>query len=103
MNHDPDRIQELFDAAVQLTGEQRANYLMEACGDDLALLKELESLLDNMTSDETMPHAPPGSEKHVVHDRIGPYTILSTLGEGGMGVVYLITKSVKVLKPSAAE
>ena len=47
MNQNPDRIQELFDQAVQLTGEDRTRYLHEACGDDIALLKELESLLEH--------------------------------------------------------
>ncbi len=41
------QVQELFDAVVELRSEERRAFLAQACGDDLALRREVESLLES--------------------------------------------------------
>lgn len=41
------RIEELFQASVELPETQRSNFLLEECGSDDALRAEVESLLAN--------------------------------------------------------
>ena len=38
-------IDEIFNDALDLTGEERAEFIKKACGSDAALLREVESLL----------------------------------------------------------
>jgi eukaryotic-like serine/threonine-protein kinase len=82
------RIRELFDAALERDPADRHAYLQDACAGDEELIAELEQLiaadasLGGGRSKARPTSALPGQ-------RIGNYEILSQLGEGGMGVVYL--------------
>jgi tetratricopeptide (TPR) repeat protein/predicted Ser/Thr protein kinase len=84
------RISEIFQGACDLSPDQRAAYLDEACQGDAELRAEVESLLlhDGGGPLETgggVPPAPGPAEPL----SIPGYTILRLLGEGGMGRVYL--------------
>ncbi len=90
-------IQDLFDAALQRTGSERAAYLEEVCRGDAALRKEVDSLLkafsgtgrfDRMAARFGVADASASPEPEPAV-RIGPYRVLRALGKGGMGVVYL--------------
>ena len=87
------RIQELFDAAVELPSSERDLFLDKECGDDDALRAEVESLLENhFTSAQTLASANNISSASIDYkagDVISKYKILNILGEGGMGIVYL--------------
>ena len=98
----PDRwqtIKEIFNAAVLLPPEERAVFLAAACGDDEAVRSEVASLLAAHASDEgflAVPAFALGAELltdlsggPAAGDQIGPYKILSELGSGGMGDVFL--------------
>ena len=93
-----DKLRDIFNQAVELTGTDRTEYLDEACGADDALRSEVESLLGHYATEATVQDnttdAPPGTYQQ--GDTIGPYTILSTLGEGGMGMVYLAQQAKPV-------
>src|ERR1043165_5405642 len=93
------QIDQIFQAALGLKPEQREVYLAEACSGDEALRHEVESLITSdrsglsfidepafemaarvLASDE--PSLAPGQ-------RVDRYEVLSLLGSGGMGEVYL--------------
>jgi serine/threonine protein kinase len=106
----------IFRAAVKLPRERRAAYLDEACGQNHALRREVESLLEAhdhpggfLESDRTGQTTTP--DQHPIKDGpgtvIGPFKLLQQIGEGGMGVVYMAEQempvrrrvALKVIKP----
>ena len=86
---------EVFNGALELPHEQRAQFLSEACGADAVLREEVESLLgsydDSFLEEDVSESALevisggllPGD---VVRDR---FRIVRMIGRGGMGEVYL--------------
>ena len=106
-------LRELFDQAVLLTPEQRAVFLAECCPDTV-LRAEVEDLLraDAAGGDallfagaEAAAHAigeadfaqslPPGS-------RIGPFELLTILGEGGSSTVFRAYRDIEGVRQEVA-
>ena len=85
---DNQRAEELFQQAADLPPAERARFLHERCGGDTdtALLARVRTLLEH--HDAVSPAFLAGQQPAEVGKRIGPYTLLSVLGEGGMGTVY---------------
>jgi len=107
---DPDRwqrVNELFHAALGLEPAERAAFLETSCGADSELREEVASLLaSHARADDFIEtpayeagaellHGPSGGQpspsggQSLVGKRLGQYEISSSLGYGGMGVVYL--------------
>jgi serine/threonine-protein kinase len=93
----PDRWQQIsriyYDALARDAGE-RASFLRDACREDEALRREVESLLAQPASAEEFLAAPalgmvPGLERQFIRlDRgrkLGPYEIVAPIGAGGDG------------------
>jgi len=93
------RIDEIFQAALELEPRERTSYISEACSGDAALLKEVEYLLASDGQQWELIGTPafemvapllakdqPALE---AGDSIGHYQVVSLLGVGGMGQVYL--------------
>src|SRR5580658_10510778 len=95
------RLEELFNQALELEPEKRRHFLDTACGDDAGLREEIESLLRSSTTEgadfieEPLRaaardfYADQAPAPLAEGSRVSHYRILSTLGAGGMGRVYL--------------
>jgi serine/threonine protein kinase/Tol biopolymer transport system component len=91
------RIDELCDAALDRSPDERAAFIASACKDDHALRQEVESLLAHapmvdrfLTTTATAVAVTMFANDHeaLMGRQLGPYTIKSFLGAGGMGEVY---------------
>ena len=94
------QVEQIYLAAVERDTADRATFLREACAGDEGLRREVESLLGyegvthswleppSATFTAPTPNSPDLSALLTDH-QIGPYTIVSLLGAGGMGEVYL--------------
>ena len=112
MEHNSQREQSLFEAALEITDPaERRVFLDQACGDDHALRIRVERLLGLLRNAETFftgcapalevaasevgPSQIPLAAKSALTaepepgSRIGPYKLLQKLGEGGCGVVFM--------------
>jgi hypothetical protein len=106
---DPLRVKQIVTDAFDLQAEQRDDFVRHACGEDSALLAEVESLLtaQDAASAQGFMNTPPtaamtaesypldpihtaGDANELPEPLIGGrYKILERLGEGGFGIVYV--------------
>ena len=93
------RFKELFHAALERAPGERAAFLDEECAGDAHLRAEVESLIQSHEQDGEFMDAPAarmaagleawaGAELEA-GQLVGAYRVVGTLGEGGMGKVYL--------------
>jgi non-specific serine/threonine protein kinase len=93
------KIKGLFDAALEIEPERRADFLKNACGDDAGMRLEIEKLLASFDDAAEFMENPAVGEvagliietaaKLESGERVAHYEILRQIGEGGMGEVYL--------------
>ena len=96
------KLEEYFHAALEREEDDRAAFVVEICGGDDDLRRELESMLDHHEQAESFIDSPAyeiaaesilnGDHGETLIGRtLSSYQIVSQLGKGGMGVVYLAT------------
>src|SRR5262245_58099669 len=93
------QIEKIYYDARKLDRDQRAAFLDQVCAGDEALRKEVESLLDSDAQAGDFLATPAfrvaaeeiaeEQSRSLVGRQVGHYRILSLLGAGGMGEVYL--------------
>jgi serine/threonine-protein kinase len=93
------QVDQLFHSALEHEPEERAAFLDEACGGDAELRREVESLLAADAATENTTKALPAqvaaemlADNHapeVIGRQLSHYRLLSPLGKGGMGEVFL--------------
>jgi eukaryotic-like serine/threonine-protein kinase len=116
------RVQALFKAALSMDAAARAAYLAEQCPDDPAMQAEVEAMIVAVTParSQVLPQLGSGDfssprSTQAIHPtptinptpaRIHNYEVVSKIGEGGMGAVYLArhhfferSAALKVLHP----
>jgi len=97
-------VDKLLDAALARPDDERQKFLDEACGDDGELRQELDSLLAAHVKAEARFLKTPALEvaaqqfataknRSLIGETIGHYNVISVLGIGGMGEVYLARDS----------
>jgi len=102
-----ERAMTIFEHALTFPGHQRRRHVRAACGDDRDLLEQVESLLEQVDADDGFLERDPLAGAHrdaiagLLDDlggahrapsagvpEIAGYTILRTIGRGGVGQVY---------------
>jgi serine/threonine protein kinase/Tol biopolymer transport system component len=93
------KIDGIFQAALELSPGERPSYISQACGGDEALLREVEYLLASDEWDWELMNTPAfemaspllatDHQDLSAGERLGHFSIVSLLGVGGMGQVYL--------------
>jgi Tol biopolymer transport system component/predicted Ser/Thr protein kinase len=117
------RVEEIFDQAIQMEADKRASYLDHACAGDDGLRRDVEQLLASDSSkDHSLTNAVANAAGRILAPgepgqtdipadlcgrQIGPYQVIGRIGAGGMGVVYQArdteldrTVAIKVLPPA---
>jgi eukaryotic-like serine/threonine-protein kinase len=95
------QVEEIFQAALDLLPEERTKYVLEACGDNATLRRDVESLLlQHDSAGELLEQNAYGNtelgvlgsliedEDPMIGRRLGAYRVEKEIGRGGMGAVY---------------
>lgn len=93
------KIEEIYHNILEIPSEKRTSFLSDICGDDEELRSEVQSLLSFSEVESELIDMPPhdvaaeifsGKRKSkIIGRKIGHYKIISQIGEGGMGEVFL--------------
>ncbi|MHC4108896.1 MAG: serine/threonine protein kinase [Planctomycetota bacterium] len=100
------RAEDLFQVAVDLAATDQATFLQQQCGSDAALRADVDVLLRTYETDlgdflrtaVVSERADPGEQPG---DCIGPYKLLSRIGQGAFGDVYVAEQAQPVRRTVA--
>ena len=93
------QVKQIFQSAIELPPSARDNFISQACVNDPELRSEVESLISshNQAGDSVEQAATQvaaqlvtdNQDASLIGQSLGPYQIISSIGKGGMGEVYL--------------
>jgi serine/threonine protein kinase/tetratricopeptide (TPR) repeat protein len=95
----PDQWQEVspyLDEVLELAPEQRAGWLLSLSKKDARLAYMVETLLDEqrqLKDEGFLERLPIAAGARLVGQKVGAYTLISQIGQGGMGTVWLAQRS----------
>ena len=105
-----DQLEEILIGALKRAGDDRAAFVDEACGDDVALRSRVLELIEAHDGEPGVLE-PQESENgdRMIGRRVGNFTIDRLLASGGMGSVYVATQdeprrevALKLMRPGIA-
>lgn len=96
------KVEEVYHEVLEVPPHERQSFLQMSCGDDIELRCEVESLLSFENTYAGLIDSTPDSlaaeifanEPSIIGTQINQYRIVSLLGEGGMGTVYLAEDTI---------
>ena len=106
-----ERVKELFGRAVEIAEDEREAWLERECGGDAALRAEVAGLLAaDVAGDRAIDQLVDGAlvgltaagDGSVIGRRLGSWRIVSELGRGGMGTVFLAERADDAFRGEAA-
>ena len=104
-------LKNVFSKAMELKDEEQKEYLKEACSDDVALLQEIELLIDAYNADGILDRSVDQlmvsalsqlKSRETLGKQVGVYRIIEELGYGGTGTVYLAQRADEVFQQQVA-
>jgi len=82
------QVKTILAAAIERPADEQGAYLDGACGSDVALRREVESLIAAEAGPLGLDEVPRAAPRFTPGARLGQYEIVAALGAGGMGEVY---------------